>query len=279
MLSKAKYWWFRGWSWWRWYRSASTPYDVHSPGLSRFIDQAWRHRSDADLESLVLYFRRSYRHAHQWIETPQLGAASKVKARQRRRLSELVRHSAIAAAEGHFLARMVRYTKAQTILELGTNAGISGAYLALADESARLHSLEGNPDLAMLARRGFTHLGLNDRVQVHIGRFSDRLPEVLTQLSTIDLLFIDGDHRYQPTLDYVRACLPLARENSLFIIADIHWSPGMEAAWEEIRNWPAVTCSLDTYHFGILFFDPALKAAPSISLIRTRFKPWRLGFF
>ena len=279
MLAKAKYWWFRFRSWWNWYRGASTRYDVHSPGMSRFIESVWQARKDQELELAVLHFRRSYRRNNRWVPTPQLGAASKIRPRKQRRLSELVQHSAIAPAEGQLLASIARYSQAATILELGTNAGISGAYLALSRPEAILYTVEGNPDLAKLARQGFDQLGLTDRVRVYQGLFGEQLPSLLPQLSTIDLLFIDGDHRYQSSLDYVRACLPLASPSSIIILADIHWSAEMVQAWDEIRQWPQVSTSIDTYHFGILFFDPTLRTAPPISLIKTRYKPWRVGFF
>jgi hypothetical protein len=52
----------------------------------------------------------------------------------------------------------------------------------------------------------------------------------------------------------------------------------MEHAWEALKQLPEVTTSIDVYHFGLLFFRPGINKVHS-SLIRTRFKPWRLGFF
>ena len=49
-------------------------------------------------------------------------------------------------------------------------------------------------------------------------------------------------------------CLKKAHENSIFIFDDIHWSNGMEEAWEHIQAHPSVTCSIDIFWIGIIFF-------------------------
>jgi hypothetical protein len=32
---------------------------------------------------------------------------------------------------------------------------------------------------------------------------------------------------------------------------DIHWSPGMEEAWETIKKTPKVTVTIDTFQWGL----------------------------
>lgn len=69
-----------------------------------------------------------------------------------------------------------------------------------------------------------------------------------------DLVFFDGNHQKQPTLEYFHKLLPTAKNNSIFIFDDIHWSPQMEEAWEEIKNHPEVSVSIDTFYWGLIFF-------------------------
>jgi len=38
------------------------------------------------------------------------------------------------------------------------------------------------------------------------------------------------------------------------VFDDIHWSPGMERAWEKIRAHPKITVSLDLLRLGLVFF-------------------------
>ena len=68
------------------------------------------------------------------------------------------------------------------------------------------------------------------------------------------LIFIDGNHQKEATLKYFERLLTIAHNDSVFIFDDIHWSIGMEEAWEEIKNHPAVTVTIDTYFWGFVFF-------------------------
>jgi len=218
----------------------------------------------------------------------------------------LVATNAIDDDCGRFLFRLALWLRAENIIEFGTNAGISTLYLHAANTSATFHTVEGNADVAALAKETFAKAGTGAGLHPHVGLFNnwlselksktltERLPEKLktkgkvnysgaptTAQATeqpLDLFFCDGDHRYQPTLDYVAALLPNRSENAVFVIADIHWSEGMERAWEELKRLPEVTASVDVYHFGLLFFKEGVSG-PHISLISTRYKPWRLGFF
>lgn len=69
-----------------------------------------------------------------------------------------------------------------------------------------------------------------------------------------DLIYFDGNHTKEATLNYFERLLPTAHNNSVFVFDDIHWSAGMEAAWEEIKAHPQVTVSIDTYYLGLIFF-------------------------
>ena len=69
-----------------------------------------------------------------------------------------------------------------------------------------------------------------------------------------DLIYFDGNHRKQPTLDYFQKLLPTAHNDTVFIFDDIHWSREMEEAWEEIRKHPAVKVTIDTFFWGLVFF-------------------------
>jgi len=69
-----------------------------------------------------------------------------------------------------------------------------------------------------------------------------------------DFVYFDGNHQKEPTLKYFLDLLPLAHNNSVFIFDDIHWSSGMEEAWEEIKIHPRVRVTIDTFYWGIVFF-------------------------
>jgi predicted O-methyltransferase YrrM len=129
--------------------------------------------------------------------------------------------------------------KAATIIELGTNLGISAAYLAAA--GGCVTTLEGSAYRLRIAKQMHERLGLSNISYVE-GLFSETLPRTLTQMPPIDLAFIDGHHEYQPTLDYFTAIRSHASETSLFVFDDIRWSDEMKTAWAELKgNFSVVT--------------------------------------
>lgn len=217
------------------------------------------------------------------VRLRSLGAPSRTTRREERSVASLVRTNAISPACGHLLFRLNIWLRPGRRLEFGTNAGISTLYLHLADPRRETHTVEGNPQVAELARESFARAGVRDGIYAYASTFQDWLAQEYPKLRarpgwTVDLFFCDGDHRYQPTLDYVAALLPDRTDDSVFVIADIHWSAGMERAWEALKALPEVTASVDTYHFGLLFFRPGVQNV-HLTLIPTWAKPWRLGFF
>ena len=266
----------------RWYARGRTRYDVHSPFLNEFVNQVYRDDREYHAYGLIAALRRYWSGRTDVIQLQELGAPSRTTTRAARTASSLVRTNAIAEPEGQLLFALAIWLRPQRTIEFGTNAGISTLYLHLPDPRRETHTVEGNPAVAALARQSFEKTR-TPNVHAYNMLFGDWLREVYPNLSaapdwSVDLFFCDGDHRYQPTLDYVAALLPHRTEDSVFVIADIHWSAGMERAWEELKALPEVTASVDTYHFGLLFFKPGLNG-PHLTLLPTWAKPWRMGFF
>lgn len=285
MKNRIVYWVFRITSAIRWYLGASTRYDVHSPRLVAFVREVYRDDRHYHAFDLIRSVRGYWKRKAGTVKLRSLGAPSKTTTKNERSVSSLVATNAIDDRCGRLLFRLALWLRAGNIIEFGTNAGISTLYLHAANTQAKLNTVEGNPEVAALASETFAKAGTGPGLKAHISLFNDWLEEHIPQghkatdsQNQLDLFFCDGDHRYQPTLDYVNRLLPLRSEKSVFVIADIHWSEGMEKAWEALKQLPEVTASVDVYHFGLLFFDPGMDG-PDISLIRTRFKPWRLGFF
>jgi predicted O-methyltransferase YrrM len=96
-------------------------------------------------------------------------------------------------------------------------------------------------------------------IEVITGPFDDTLAGALQQIGKVDLVFFDGNHRKEPTLHYFKACLQHADENTVFIFDDIHWSPDMQDAWEEIGRHESVTSTADLFFFGLVFFRKELS--------------------
>ena len=71
---------------------------------------------------------------------------------------------------------------------------------------------------------------------------------------TFDLIFFDGNHQKEATLNYFESLLPTAHNDSVFIFDDIYWSKDMTEAWETIKQHPRVTVTVDTFYWGFVFF-------------------------
>jgi predicted O-methyltransferase YrrM len=171
----------------------------------------------------------------------------------RRTLSSIARTALKPPRFGQLFFRIARHYMPSTVLELGTSLGITTAYLACGSPESSVTTLEGAPAIAASARKHFEHLGLH-RIRLLEGNFDDTLERALWQYAAIDLAYIDGNHRRDPTLRYFMQMQPKLHDGSILIFDDIHWSPGMEEAWETLKQDPLVTCSVDLFYIGVLFF-------------------------
>jgi hypothetical protein len=60
-------------------------------------------------------------------------------------------------------------------------------------------------------------------------------------------------------MHYFQLLLQKATEDSVLIFDDIHWSEEMEKAWEEIKQHPSVTLTIDLFFIGLVFIRKAQK--------------------
>lgn len=104
--------------------------------------------------------------------------------------------------EGRLLHLLASSCGARKIVEIGTLAGYSGAWLARAlPADGVLDTIEREPRHAAVARANFARAGLSARVRVHEGPASAVLP-TLELRAPFDLCFIDADKEGYPS--YVR---------------------------------------------------------------------------
>jgi len=161
---------------------------------------------------------------------------------------------------------------------MGTSLGISASYLRKGSLNAKFVTLEGCPQISKQARWVFKKLKLKN-IKSEIGDFKNTLPKALKELESVDLIFFDGNHKKEPTLEYFNQAMKFAHENSVFIFDDIYWSDGMLEAWEILKKDNRVTLSIDLFSMGILFFKKDFKEKQHYKLLAWWWKPWRLGFF
>jgi predicted O-methyltransferase YrrM len=146
---------------------------------------------------------------------------------------------------------MVAELQPERIVELGTNVGISSAYMAAAQHDAgrgTLVTLEASPARSHIARRMHESLGLS-RVDYVLGFFDQTLESAL--LEPVDFAFIDGHHQYEPTLDYFDRIWRKSKDGAVFVFDDIRWSLDMERAWNRLKTDPRLSVVVDLCGFGV----------------------------
>jgi predicted O-methyltransferase YrrM len=175
-----------------------------------------------------------------------------------RRFSRTVRQTCRDGSKGPhealLLFELVRAFRPNACLELGTSLGISAAYQGAGLElngNGRLITIEGAPALADSARRNLAMLGLDHRVEVLTGRFSDHLPDLLK--NGFDFSFIDGDHEEEATVAYFDGIVTSTRgQRQLTVLDDVRWSPGMARAWQRIRDDSRTRVAVEWHGMGIV---------------------------
>ncbi|MFI5155361.1 MAG: O-methyltransferase [Chitinophagales bacterium] len=245
--------------------SNSKGHGIHSPFVYEFVtavlNDAKTYPGYAPIETL----RKALLQDHRVLEIEDFGAGSAIEKTNRRKLSSVARTASKSHKFGSLLFRMARYYPSTTMVELGTCLGISSSWLALANPHSKLYTLEGSTALAGIARENFANLGL-ENIELREGRFEDSLPALLDSLESVDLAFIDGNHRLVPTLHYFDLLKRKISESGLIIFDDIHWSKEMGKAWAAIKNDPETMLSVDLFFMGVVFFDRGFKVKQHFEL-------------
>jgi predicted O-methyltransferase YrrM len=92
-----------------------------------------------------------------------------------------------------------------------------------------------------------------------ISEFESFLVSENLQSKIYNLIYFDGNHSKKATLAYFDLLLPAIDNDSVWIFDDIHWSPEMEEAWNNIKSHPQVKVTIDTFQWGFVFLDVSRK--------------------
>ncbi len=244
----------------RYLLNSGTRHSVHSPFVYKLVDEVFRNRSDNKAFQEISKLRQKLLIKSQVIEITDFGTGSKHKKYSNRfeSVASIVRSSSVSERYGRLLFRLIEYFRPQNILEIGTSVGISTLYLAMAKPDARIFTIEGCTTKSEQASTNFKEL-LISNIDQHIGRFDIVLPDLVKQIGSLDFVFIDGNHTYEATLANFKALLSSANNDSIFVFDDIHWSAGMQKAWNEITDYEHVTVSIDLFRIGIVFLKKELS--------------------
>ncbi|MBL7843230.1 MAG: class I SAM-dependent methyltransferase [Cyclobacteriaceae bacterium] len=230
-------------------------HSLHAPFLFDFYTKIIK-REVIDVP-LIESLRKQLSNDHRSLAVEDFGAGSKHASGDKRKISDIAKLSLSDAKFSTLYSRIAEYAKAKTIVELGTSLGINTLYLARQPQ-AKVYTFEGSASIAEIASISFEFGGAKN-IELIIGNLDTTLYSTLSRIPKIDLVFMDANHRYEPTLRYFDSLLGRSHDKTIFILDDIHDTPEMEKAWNELKKHPLVYTSADLFRCGILFLDPSLN--------------------
>jgi len=144
-------------------------------------------------------------------------------------LEEALRSSAAAGlpniqvspTQGKLLYLLAKALGARRVLEIGALGGYSTIWLARAlPKDGRLVTLEVEAKHAEVASANIARAGLQDRVEIRLGRALETLPKILAEKrGPFDLFFLDADKAN--TRAYFEWTLKLSRPGSLIVVDNV----------------------------------------------------------
>lgn len=233
--------------------SSKNEHGVHSPFVFNLVTKCFYDKKNYAEYSILKNYRNSLLQNKNTIEVTDFGAGSRVFKSNTRAINQIVENAGISGKRAELLFRIANYFKPGNILEIGTSLGLATSALSLGNPGARIITLEGCPNTSTIAKNEFGKFNL-ENIQSEVTEFSAYLKTFNFQPSAFGLIYFDGNHSKQATLDYFELLLPTTTNESVWIFDDIHWSDDMEEAWEIIKKHPKVTVTIDTFQWGIVFF-------------------------
>jgi predicted O-methyltransferase YrrM len=231
---------------------------MHSPFVFEFITKVLNDKTSYAEYDAVEKLRKELLNNHETLEIEDLGAGSRVAKYKQRAVSSIAKHSLKSPKFSQLLYRIVKYYKCKSIVELGTSLGITSSYLSLAASDGHVATVEGSSSIASLASENFETLGLKN-IESYNLPFDEWLIKKDLGFNRVDLAFIDGNHQLEPTLKYFYEFLSRSHNDTMLIFDDIHWSLEMEEAWGKIKENESVTCTIDLFFIGLVFFRKEIK--------------------
>jgi len=226
---------------------------VHSPFVYDLITKVLNDDRAFYIFQPIEDCRKILQNNYDEITIQDFGAGSRIEKSSVRSVAAITTTSLKPKKYGQLLFRLVNYFSPNTILELGTSLGITSAYMASANSNAKLITMEGSTAIAAIAAANFKQLGISNATII-TGNFDDTLAKTLEKIELINFAFLDGNHRYEPTIRYFEQVLQKSDEYTVIVLDDIHWSKEMEAAWVEVKNHQSVTLTIDLFYVGLVFF-------------------------
>lgn len=236
---------------------------MHSPFVFDFILNVLNNKKKYQPPAEIEQLRHQLLSDKRVIEVEDFGAGSRVNSSKEKTVSQIARAALKSKKLAQVLFRLVKHYQPKNIIELGTSLGITTSYFSQANSDATIVTIEGSKAIANIAQENFQKLHCNN-IQLLQGNFDNLLSSAIQILSkvegsSIDFAYIDGNHRYEPTINYFQQLFAKSNTQTILVFDDIHWSAEMEKAWNEIKAHPSVQYTIDIFFLGFVFFREEFK--------------------
>ena len=231
--------------------NSTNQHGVHSPFIYNFVTKCLYNKTKHEAYSKIKAYRNDLLRNNDSLEITDFGSGSRVFKSNIRTTSEIAKNAGTPIKRAKLFYRLTQYFKPKTTLELGTSLGISSHAMALGYMENNILSIEGCPKTSEYTNQQIRRFNIKN-LKIETGEFKKIIPQL--KASYYDLIFFDGHHDKDATIQYFQTLLQKATNESIFIFDDIYWSKGMTEAWEIIKNHNAVTVTVDCFHLGFVFF-------------------------
>lgn len=178
-------------------------------------------------------------------------------------VKDICKNAASSKKWCEFLYFLVKKNNPSAILEIGTNLGISGCYILEGiknNDNAKFITMEGLSQLCEISSKQFANIAPKSKYDIREGLFDSTFPQLLEEHIPFELLFIDGNHRKEPTIAYFDALKTKVSSPAILVFDDINWSNEMKEAWAAIKNDQHVNFAIDLYKQGVVIIDTEASA-------------------
>ena len=230
---------------------------VHSPFVFNLVTKCFYDKKKYAEYAVLKEYRNSLLANKNTIEVVDFGAGSRVFKSNTRAINQIAKNAGISRKRAELLFRITNYFQPHDILEIGTSLGLATSALSLGSRSigtkTKITTLEGCPETINQCQLQLQKFNINN-VECIATEFSKYLKNCQLKTEYCQLIYFDGNHSKQATLEYFELLLSTITNESVWIFDDIHWSTDMEEAWKIIKSHPKVIVTIDTFQWGIVFF-------------------------
>jgi predicted O-methyltransferase YrrM len=232
-------------------------HSIHSPFFFDFYVNVVKAETNHDALKRIEQLRNKLLENDLEVNVTDYGVGSKHFTSEKRSLSKIAATSLSTPAHCELYYRILKFVEAENVVELGTSLGVTTLYLA-AQKDVSVTTFEGSKALASIALTNFESFNAKN-IDLVEGNIDETLPDFLQNPAKINFALVDANHRYEPLIRYFVGLVWRMSDKGIMVIDDIHHTPAMEKAWEELKRHELVYSSVDLFRCGLLFFDPTLQ--------------------